>query len=1126
MSVICKRENVKMKKLSLALLIVFAGLFCGCTSENSSDFSEEGALYSGSIEGLSQKGPLLTGASVTVQELEGTQLLQTGKSFKGKIINDKGEFLVDNVDLDYPYVLLEANGYFRNEVTGKKSNGSIIMRAIADVSDRFQVNINLLTHLEYERVQVLMKQEGMSIADAKRQADHEILSAFFELNDYEMAEDLDIFGNREGDAALLAINILLLANNGEGDFMERFALLDQDLADDGLWNDSLLKAKIADDACKVDLMTGFSRIRKNMEDWKISENIAPFESYVRSFWEKDFGLGKCDASLWGKKKKNTNEASSFYGIEFICDSLGRWNADIEAVVAGCDSCGFVTDERDGRVYRTVKMAGLKWTSENLKFLDDGIVVGAAGAPKCYRGDCETYGYYYKVIGDLCPDGWRLPTSEEFNRLLEATSSDGYKELFSKTGWNGIVGSDQNSARFATSTVAVSCKWNTDCRTADYFVFNLSENVDSIKVKTSSIDEFYVRCVEGASAEQKKTLLGNAVGTYKDERDGTIYNTVTIGDQVWFMQNMNYVMYGSVCIDGGFIPARYKVSDEFIGRSFMALYEKKDSCRLGLLYTESASQSVCPDGWRLPTKYDVSKLGKTVEGTYGVRVLFNDWIPNQNDIYEKYAMVTEYDYARFWMMSKRAHFWTSEPHASWNSGLSFTEEEANVINPVRCMKDLYPSNKKSSSSMAPVSSSSSPESSSSDDSTMECNAENEGLVKTEWAYQGSPLYRYMGYETYFKCESGAWVEKDVRVTCDTAGVTVGAVCTKMKKTGDWVFGYKRAYFIYEGNGVWADFKDLGISKECTDANEGSFEVASYGNETGRVVELFKCHEGNWVGDLPVENYRDYFCASKNDSCTFYFLDEKRYYRYFVYDEEGNGGMTECSYDAELGYCPVSHTLEDLYRDVDGTKYHCNSGKWQVVGFNDSKKGYCPIDSGTSEGIYREVDGINYHCSSGKWQEVSFIPRQLTDPRKDGLTDDEYDMLDLPRNSTVGDVVGGLMENCVSNRRFEMRESGAVYDGESYPAYDYCVSRNYYQYQEDGSWKLMTNEDIDRLMEANDYNSLCRLEIEGKEILVFPYECWLGKYRDAALWDRYPSATYKCVSGDWELVEYHFSRYKKK
>ena len=775
----------------------------------------------------------------------------------------------------------------------------------------------------------------------------------------------------------------------------------------------------------------------------------------------------------GKKKKNVNEASSFYGVEFVCDSLGRWNADIEAVVAGCDSCGFVTDERDGHVYRTIKMAGLKWTSENLKFLDDDIVVGAAGAPKCYRGDCETYGYYYKVIGDLCPDGWRLPTSEEYNRLLEATSADGYKELFSKTGWNGMSGSSQDSVRFATSTVAVSCERSRDCKNAGYFVLDLSRNVDSIKVKAvSGISELYVRCVESASAEQKK--YPDNVGVYKDERDGTVYNTVTFGDQVWIVQNMNYVTNGSVCMDDpseSDVPTGYRLPD-YVNRSFR-VYEKKESCRMGQLYTESVSHSVCPDGWRLPTREDVLKLRYKVNGIDGEDMLFDYWIPNQNEVYNKYAMVTEYDYAKFWILSNVSRFWSSEEDRTWKRSISF-DDGNHEINPVRCMKDLHPSNKKSSSSMAPVSSSSAPESSSSDNSTMECNAENEGKVKTEW----NRVYHNMGYERYFRCESGAWVEKDVRVTCDTAGVAVGAVCIKMDRS---TYPFKRVFFIYEGNGMWRDYKELEISKECTDANEGSFEVVNYGNETGRIVALFTCHDGGWVGDLGADDYKKYFCALKNDTCSFYYYDEKKYYRYFVYDEEGNGEMRECSYDPEIGYCP--------------------------------------IDGGSLKDVYREVGGKNYYCSDGKWREVSFIPRQLTDPRKDGLTDEEYDVLDLPQNATVGDIVGGLMENCKDNYRFAVEIFGFVVGvDESYPAYDYCVSRNYYQYQENGSWNLMTNEDMDSIVDANVYNSLCRSEIEGKEILTFASKSGRS--------DEFPSATYKCVSGDWELVEYHFTRYKIK
>ena len=1077
MSVNCKEDIVQMKKLPLILSMAFIGLFGGCTSENSSEFSKEESLYSGPIEGLSQKGPLLTGASVTAQELEGMSLLQTGKSFKGKIINDKGEFLIDNVDIDYPYVLLEANGYFRNEVTGKKSNGSIIMRAVADISDRSQVNINLLTHLEYERVQVLMKQGGMSIADAKRQAEREIVSAFFDLKDLEMSENLDIFGNSESDAALLAINILLLGNNSEGDFMERFAMLDQDLADNGVWDDSLLKTKIADDACKVDLMIGFSKIRKNMEDWKIADGVAPFESYVRSFWEEKFGLGKCDATQFGKRKKNANKASLFYGVEFACDSSKRWNANVEAVVAGCDSCGFVTDERDGHVYRTVKMAGIKWMSENLKFFEDDIVLGGAGAPKCYHGDCETYGYYYKTIGDICPEGWRLPTSEEYDRLKEVASADGYKELFSKTGWNVNVDRTEKDVKFATSTMAIPSKWKNDYDFVDHLLFKLSKYSVSIMTK-NVVDngEFFVRCVEKASAE-RKTPLDDAYGTYKDERNGVVYNTVKFGDQMWLAQNINYEMDGSVCMDNPSresAPTGYRMPEDFIYYPLVGVHIERNSCRIGQLYTQTMAQSACPEGWRLPTTDDIDKLYKKVEGKSGVGLLFDYWIPNQNDTYSKYAMVTEYDYAESWIVSNRSHFWTSEPHVTWERNLSFLGDDVMTINPVRCVKDLVASKTVSSSSEMLMSSSSADSQSSS--SAIECNAENEGLVETRWISVGNgrPPLRY-SYPTYYRCEKGSWVERDERITCDTAGVSVGAACSR----DHWVFGmhYNRVTFIYEGNGIWGDFKDgLVLSKECTAENVGSYEVAVYGNETGRVTELFKCtDDGDWQTNLTVESYEDYFCASKHDTCSFDYYDEKKYYSYFVYDEDGHGGMMESTYDPKLGYCPKY-----------GVPY---------------------------EEIYREVDGMYYHCGGGEWSEVSFMPKQLTDPRKEGLTDEEYDVLDLPKEATVGDIAGGLMENCRFNEQFELDEYGNVYTLGL--TYDFCVSRHYYRFQEDGSWKLMTNEDVDSLDRANEYNSLCSSRNEGEEILVFSN--YIGEF---------PNATYKCVSGDWKLVEYHFSRYKEK
>ena len=54
--------------------------------------------------------------------------------------------------------MLEASGYYRNEVTGENSNSELTLFAITDVNDRNIVNVNLLTHLEYERVIYLVTQ--------------------------------------------------------------------------------------------------------------------------------------------------------------------------------------------------------------------------------------------------------------------------------------------------------------------------------------------------------------------------------------------------------------------------------------------------------------------------------------------------------------------------------------------------------------------------------------------------------------------------------------------------------------------------------------------------------------------------------------------------------------------------------------------------------------------------------------------------------------------------------------------------------------------------------------------------------------------------------------------------------
>ena len=309
------------------------------------------AIEDKTVSGVSQKGPFVNGSSVTVYGLDGETLAQTGNIYEGKIRSDMGDFSVKVVKLASQYALLKANGFYRNEVTGEKSNSQMTLYALTDLSDRDEVNVNLLTHLAYER-SLYLATNSMSVTNAKKQAEVEVFKSFEIEGDFASAEDLNIFGENDQSAALLAISVLMQGDLKEADFSERLDNYARDIEADGVWDDKKTATAIADWASKKSLNGGLATIRANVGKWGQLFGVPPFEKFVNNFWWQNYGLKTCDAKREGEILQASNPLSANNGVHFICNNGGwRVATDLEKDTYKWEP-GKDADSRYGDVVKT------------------------------------------------------------------------------------------------------------------------------------------------------------------------------------------------------------------------------------------------------------------------------------------------------------------------------------------------------------------------------------------------------------------------------------------------------------------------------------------------------------------------------------------------------------------------------------------------------------------------------------------------------------------------------------------------------------------------------------------------------------------------------------------------------
>lgn len=330
------------------------------------------------------------------------------------------------------------------------------------------------------------------------------------------------------------------------------------------------------------------------------------------------------------------------------------------------------DSRDGQSYKYAKIGFQLWMTENLKT--------KKGQWTCYDDNpenCEKYGmlYDWNTANKVCPEGWHLPMSQEWDELFTYVGGRDKAgiALKSKEGWMNGVGS--NSADFSVLPAgAMNDKklfvnrgysaffWSsTESKREMVEIIGFNHENQFVSVgQSAKYFKFSVRCVKDRDVVENKKMKEMDNNDATENKNGSggeakiheksfvkigsqKYKTVKIGNQIWMTENLNRKSKNSKCYKGLSVNCK----------------------KYGQFYNWKEAQTVCPEGWHLPSQWEWESLidfaggkdeaGKALKAKHG----WNN-SGNGTDLFDfsalpagNYDIDSDYQYIGY-----RALFWSS------------------------------------------------------------------------------------------------------------------------------------------------------------------------------------------------------------------------------------------------------------------------------------------------------------------------------------------------------------------------------------------------------------------------------------------------------------------------------------
>lgn len=162
--------------------------------------------------------------------------------------------------------------------------------------------------------------------------------------------------------------------------------------------------------------------------------------------------------------------------------------------------GMFTDERDGKIYKTIKIGNQTWMAENLAYKPNKYFY------RSYNKDSLNaliYGYMYNWNGalKLCPKGWHLPSKDDFTLLVQSVESYGTNpsiELLQdgESGFSALLGGYvDNYGKYFEINIS-SNFWTSTGDIGSYYACCF--NIEKYRANLGEMDKWvglYIRCIK-------------------------------------------------------------------------------------------------------------------------------------------------------------------------------------------------------------------------------------------------------------------------------------------------------------------------------------------------------------------------------------------------------------------------------------------------------------------------------------------------------------------------------------------------------------------------------------------------------------------------------------------------------